>query len=288
MNPLLIIPALLLLSLLIFFIAQSGSSPSAPSNPTNVSPEASKNPGLFINFTNPDSYGDGSTTFNKFKFYLSPTKSQSDNKLQNSTIMVGSLPDGVTLSNGDLSLTDSAIKIKFDKTIVLPLEYDGEYWVGVQVFNDNDLASSIVWSDKSIKYDECKDDPEACWAGGASVSSGSFVYDEPGEQYTKKPSKRIPGAETGLIDITPKSRGPGEAWKPWWDSLSDEQQRDPEVMIAKCKDTCSSRPFNSRYPDDTCKGFNYNPTTNACAFKTTSSDDKLVTDNNVDFYTRNY
>ena len=178
MNPWYVISALLLLSLLIFFIAQSGSSPSAPSDPTNVSPEASKNPGLFINFTNPDSYGDGSTTFNKFKFYLSPTKSQSDNKLQNSTIMVGSLPDGVTLSKGDLSLTDSAIKIKFDKTIVLPLEYDGEYWVGVQVFNDNDLASSVVWSDKSIKYDECKDKPEACWAGGASVSGGSFVYDD--------------------------------------------------------------------------------------------------------------
>ena len=286
MNLWYIIPVLLLIGLLVLFLTRSNG---APSDPINVSPEASKNPGLFINFTNPDKYGDGSSTFSKFKFYLSANKSDSDNKLENSTVTVGKLPEGVTLSSGDLSLTDSVIKIKFDKSIVSSLEYDGEYWVGVQVFNDKDLSSSVVWSDKSIKYDECKDDPEACWAGGATSAGGSFVYDDTNEEYTQIKNKSMPGGpESGIINITEKSRGPGESWQSWWESLSDAEKSDPSVTLTKCKEACSSKSMNSRYSYDNCLGFNYNPTSKACIFKTISSENNLIDNNNADFYKRNY
>jgi len=151
----------------------------APNDPTGVGGEGSSNPGLFITFTNPTSYGVGSDAFTHFEFYLSKSKSDdgSDNKLTNFNVTdVDNLPTGVTLPEGDIGVTGSDNKVKYDKSLIHDLEHEGTYYIGVKVYNNEEKASNVVWGDKGITYDECRDDPSSCWAGGVQGTGGELDY----------------------------------------------------------------------------------------------------------------
>ena len=155
---------------------------AAPGDPTGVGGEGSSNPGLFITFTNPTSYGVGSDAFTKLEFYLSETQDDTgtDNKLTNNIVPLDNIPSGVSLTEGDLSVTGSNNKVKFNKSIIKDLEHNGTYFIGVKVYNNNDKASNIVWSDTGVTYDECRDSEheQDCWAGGVQGAGGELDYGE--------------------------------------------------------------------------------------------------------------
>lgn len=196
-------------------------TPGKPGVSTDIAGEGSSNPGVFIGFTSPSTYGNKATYLKAYKFYLSKTKNIQDNKLVNSYILTNKISNNINSVENAISWRNTADKtqifdgeldtlnkinsdliIKFDKSQILDLEHEGEYFVGVSAMNDLNLYGDIVWSDSGIIYNKCRDDPNECWAGGADPvgdSSGDFSYVEPDPTMLKERCFPSLGSEPGKV-----------------------------------------------------------------------------------------